>query len=91
MTEIEELFFSSAMLDMSGQLPMVVSPGKPTSMAPDVPTASGEETPSKPGKINLASLKEMPLSPQESSQAGTTNDTVPHKPLTFFISPTRDP
>ena len=60
MTEREELL-SSAMLDTSGQLPMGVSPRKPTSMVPDVPTASGEETPSEPGKINLASLKECLL------------------------------
>ena len=74
-TEIEELL-SSTMFNMSGQLPIGISPRKPTSMGPDVPTTSGGEIPFEPGKIDLASLKEILPSPQESSQVGMANDTA---------------
>ena len=43
-------------------------------MALSVPTAMGGEVSFKSGKVDLASLKQMPPSPQESSQVGTADD-----------------
>ena len=44
------------------------------------------EIPLKPGKIDPASLKEMPPSPQESSQAGMANDMA-HTSCSPSVSP----
>ena len=88
--EIEELL-SIAVPNNPEQLPIGISPRKPTPMAPNVPAANREEISLKAGKIDPASLKGMPPSPQESSQAGMANDIAHTNCSPSPSPPTRDP
>ena len=62
------------MPDNSEQPPISSSPKRPTLMVPTAPITSGEEILLEAGKIDPASLKGMPPSPQGSSQSGMAND-----------------
>ena len=70
--EIERLF-SSAMLDMLGQPSVCIFPRRPAPVALKTPGASKGEVPSDPGEIVSVYLKQLPPSPQESSQVGMAN------------------
>ena len=78
--EVERLLFS-ALPNMSEQSCLPVSPRRPPPMVPNTPSASKEKAPPDLGEIIPVYLKQLPPSPQESSQAGkSTLELIPAAP-----------
>ena len=74
--EVEDLLLNP-MFKMPGKPSMHTSPRRPPLVAPYNPVASRGEVPPDPGETLPGYLKQLPLSPHESSQAGMANATAP--------------